>query len=83
MTKDDICRWMHMAWDFTNQSEDTLKQKFQYLEAHYLPYEKFAKLVAEHEREACAKLCDELSDKDGFEGCYADACAEAIRARNT
>jgi hypothetical protein len=72
-----------MAWDFTNQSEDTLKQKFQYLEAHYLPYEKFAKLVAEHEREACAKLCDELSDKDGFEGCYADACAEAIRARNT
>ena len=83
MTKDDICRWMHMAWDFTNQSEDTLKQKFQYLEAHYLPYEKFAKLVAEHEREACAKLCDELSDKDGFEGCYADACAEAIRAKNT
>jgi hypothetical protein len=83
MTKDDICRWIHMAWDFTNQSEDTLKQKFQYLEAHYLPYEKFAKLVAEHEREACAKLCDELSDKDGFEGCYADACAEAIRARNT
>ena len=72
-----------MAWDFTNQSEENLKQKFQYLEAHYLPYEKFAKLVAEHEREACAKLCDELSDKDGFEGCYADACAEAIRARNT
>jgi hypothetical protein len=33
------------------------------------------------EREACAKLCDELSDKNGFEGCYADACAEAIRAR--
>jgi hypothetical protein len=83
MTKDDICRWIHMAWDFTNQSEENLKQKFQYLEAHYLPYEKFAKLVAEHEREACAKLCDELSDKDGFEGCYADACAEAIRARNT
>jgi len=37
----------------------------------------------EVEREACAKVCDELSDKDGFEGCYADACAEAIRARNT
>jgi len=34
------------------------------------------------EREACAKLCDELSDKDGFEGCYADACAQAIRARS-
>jgi hypothetical protein len=40
-------------------------------------------MAVEEEREACAKVCDELSDKDGFEGCYADACAEAIRARNT
>lgn len=39
-------------------------------------------LAIEKEREACAKLCDELSDKDGFEGCYADACAQAIRARS-
>ena len=36
----------------------------------------------EGEREACAKVCDELADKDGFEGCYANACAEAIRARS-
>jgi len=42
---------------------------------------KFAELVRQDEREECAKLCDELSDKDGFEGCYADACAQAIRAR--
>ena len=35
----------------------------------------FAKLVAEHEREACAKVCE-----DSFE--YAgDTLAEAIRAR--
>jgi hypothetical protein len=60
MTKDDICRWIHMAWDFTNQSEENLKQKFQYLEAHYLPYEKFAKLVAKHEREAVLQTIDEL-----------------------
>ena len=33
------------------------------------------------EREACAKLCDELSDKHTWEGCYADECATAIRAR--
>jgi hypothetical protein len=50
MTKDDICKWIHMAWDFT--SEDTLKRKFEYQEAHYIPYEKFARLVAEHERES-------------------------------
>lgn len=42
---------------------------------------KFAELVRQDEREECAKLCDELSDKDGFEGSYADACACAIRAR--
>ena len=37
--------------------------------------------VAEREREACAKVCDEQAEKDKFEGCYANACAEAIRAR--
>ena len=38
------------------------------------------KMVA-FEREACAKICDELSDKHTWEGCYADECATAIRAR--
>ena len=38
------------------------------------------KAVAE-EREACAALCDKISDEDGFEGGYADYCAHAIRAR--
>ena len=37
--------------------------------------------VAEREREECAKLCDEQSDKDGFEGGYANECAELIRSR--
>jgi sugar phosphate isomerase/epimerase len=41
----------------------------------------FAKLVAEAEREACAKICDELSKKHSWEGCYANECAEAIRSR--
>jgi len=38
------------------------------------------KMVA-FEREACAKVCDELSDKHTWEGCYAAECAGAIRAR--
>lgn len=33
------------------------------------------------EREACAKVCDEMSEKHTWEGCYADECAHAIRAR--
>ena len=32
------------------------------------------------EREACAKVCDELRDEDGFEP-YGTECAAAIRAR--
>jgi hypothetical protein len=43
--------------------------------------EAFAKLVAQHEREACAKLCNEIATEDGWEGGYAYRCVEAIRAR--
>ena len=41
----------------------------------------FEALVRIDEREACAKVCDNRATKDGFEGCYANACAESIRAR--
>lgn len=33
------------------------------------------------EREECAKVCDQRKIEDGWEGCYADACAAAIRER--
>ena len=33
------------------------------------------------EREACAELCDKIADDDGFEGGYADYCAQRIRKR--
>ena len=39
---------------------------------HHL--EAFAKLVAEKEREACAKVCDEYADDPVY-------CGDAIRAR--
>ena len=41
----------------------------------------FEDLARADEREACAKVCDDHATKDGFEGCYANACAESIRAR--
>lgn len=50
--------------------------------------EKFAALVRADEREACAKLCEELRDdwlrgrgRYEFMGEGADYCAEAIRGR--
>ena len=43
-----------------------------------LMFERFAFLVAQNEREACAVVCDDLWEDDGT----AYECAEAIRARS-
>ena len=43
--------------------------------------ERFAALVAAAEREACAKVCDDIdAENDGLD-MLATVCAEAIRAR--
>jgi hypothetical protein len=48
-------------------------------------FERFATLVAERKREACAKLCDEMEEEaEGTECCKwptPSDCAYAIRAR--
>jgi hypothetical protein len=44
-----------------------------------MPLYEFAKLVAQHEREACAKVCEQTNDGTPYN--LAEACAEAIRAR--
>ena len=41
--------------------------------------EHFAELVAQHEREACAKVCEQTNDGTPYN--LAEACAEAVRAR--
>ena len=43
-------------------------------------YEAFAKLVAEKEREACAKVADEYAN--GLERNYSEIIADLIRARS-
>jgi hypothetical protein len=43
--------------------------------------ERFAELVRQDEREACAKLCEDLSTKWYDEGGSARDCVHAIRAR--
>ena len=49
---------------------------------HY-EIEHFAKLVARHEREACAKVCEEIYMGDEACGDWPtpEMCADAIRAR--
>ena len=51
--------------------------------------ERFAELVAAHEREVCAKLCEKVHDdyindrnNDGYDWPDGYNCAESIRARN-
>jgi hypothetical protein len=39
----------------------------------------FARLVAEHEREACAKVCENVVSNEGY--VQSKWCADAIRAR--
>jgi hypothetical protein len=49
-------------------------------------FEKFAELIRADEREACAKVCEEIAEEFPFEPHEPDPvlpayCAEAIRAR--
>jgi hypothetical protein len=50
------------------------KAGFVWLGEYHSNLEDFAKLVAEHEREACAKVCDEFLP-------LGNKCAYAIRER--
>ena len=69
MTREDIIR---MAREAGGQ-QDEVDMYFDYEQL-----ERFAALVAEHERNACAKVCDDM-DHNGV--MIAADCAAAIRAR--
>lgn len=70
MTKDEINKLMGWLPCHTDNSPDSLVMRVRHL---------VAKAVAA-EREACAKLCDELQDEDGYDA-WSTECAAAIRAR--
>jgi len=77
MTQDEIIAMLRASCD--KDKVDPEQNGFWVI--HTPELEAFAKLVAEHERESCAKLCDEIATEDGWEGSYAYRCVEAIRAR--
>ena len=52
-------------------------------EGQHYALRQFAKLVAQHEREACAKVCEDLSkDMTPVAEQAAKSCATLIRARS-
>jgi len=74
VTREDITRWAREAEDYA----DTIYQKGEYHPGWLEVFNfRFAALVAEAEREACAKICD------GEATLYysAERCATKIRAR--
>ncbi len=83
MTSDDIIRMAREAGLGTLLCHNSVEGDRVWIESAdwHDELERFAALVAAAEREACAKLCDELRDEDGFEP-YGTECAAAIRARS-
>ena len=71
MTKEKIIEMARQSGAHDNGYE------VQFVEPKYL--ERFAKLVAEREREECAKLAEEYVN--GLERNYSEIIADAIRAR--
>jgi len=71
MNREDIIRMANKAYGIDEEGKPFHPSALLHLEI-------FAKLVAEHEREACAKLCEEEADDEMYLGLH---YAEAIRAR--
>jgi hypothetical protein len=72
INEDDVIR---MAW------EVWLTPHNGYVGPSIKGLERFAALVVAHEREACAKVCDYLDERNHAEDCPPCCCADAIRAR--
>ena len=75
MTCDDIIK-LALEAGFCKDSNGIYSRRAVTPDSDLLPsLERFAALVAAHEREACAKVCDGWMHANGND------CAEAIRAR--
>lgn len=87
MNRKDVIRMAREAWLSDKEAQLITEFDEAYISCTYLQdLEKFAALVASAEREACAKLCDDINAKykwpqDTAERVASQWCADAIRAR--
>ncbi len=80
MTQDEIIEMAKQSGLINKDYDASFLNKFTYA------VENFAKLVAQHEREACAIVCDDINAKykwpdDVAERVASQWCADSIRAR--
>ena len=75
MTKEEIIQMAKQADFLDYELDDGTTNAFD------VRYEAFAKLVAEHEREMCAKVCDDELKKWGIFDSDIGDVSKAIRAR--
>ena len=76
MTREDVIRMAGEAGFNLHHNPEL----YDCMVANYKSIERFAALVAEAEREACAKACEEADDGTPYN--LAEECAAAIRARS-
>ena len=78
MTQDEIIEMAKQAgWKDMKDYDSEMNESF--FIGKFTDLKAFAKLVAQHEREACAKVCDAFQARDV--GMQPAECAGAIRAR--
>ena len=75
MTQDEIIELARQAGAYRRDIGGSIE----FLEVFML--ERFAKLVAEKEREACAKVCEEYETDNDITATWLNIIADAIRAR--
>lgn len=83
MSRDDIIRMARDAGKYADAEYQRAWEAGEGASWQSIRDERFAALVAAHEREECAKVCDEQQDRarTSTGAARADACAAAIRAR--
>ena len=83
MTKDEIIELAKQAWISDKEAQLITEFDEAYISCTYFQdLERFASLVAQHEREKCATLCDkQLGTHKSYGLKIAKKCAEAIRSR--
>jgi hypothetical protein len=81
MKRSEIIGMARQAWISEAEAEMLESDWGQLTQVYYEDLEKFAKIVAAKEREACAQICDSYAENSSSPMNFAENCAQSIRQR--